>query len=80
VQAPGPDRDEPSLTGVWRSTPVPSPTCPKEFCPQAQTWPAPLRATLWSAPAETSTIVSVVGSVTRTGVVRFVVVPSPSWP
>ena len=44
-----------TFTGTSRSTPVPSPTWPTGFWPQAHTVPPSSRARLWFAPAATCT-------------------------
>ena len=67
------------VTGVEELVVVPFPNWPQSFAPQHRTVPPPRSAQLWCHhPAVTPT--APVIPLTRTGVVRFVVVPSPSCP
>src|SRR6185295_8605886 len=64
-------------TGVAELVLVPLPNWPQSFVPQHRTVPPPRSAQLWCHhPAVTAT--APVIPLTRTGVVLFVVVPSPS--
>ena len=54
------------------------PSCAWRFRPQHHSVPAVWTAQVWLAPALTPA--QVVAVPTCTGVLRFVVVPSPSWP
>jgi hypothetical protein len=54
------------------------PSCAKRLKPQHQRVPSVRVAQVWLSPA--LTLAQVVASPTRTGAVRPVVVPSPSWP
>src|SRR5207247_1320942 len=69
-------------TGVVRLVVVPSPSSPFPLKPQASTLPSDLSARLYSLPpaAMATTPLPAPSPVTPTGVVRLVVVPSPSSP
>ncbi len=67
-----------TATGVVRSIMVPSPNSPWSFWPQARTAPVDVNAKLWSLPPAMAVTSAPTGRLTATGVVRLVVVPSPS--
>ena len=72
----------PIRTGVLRLVVVPSPRCPQALCPQPQSDPSDLIATLCDAPAipPADTEAHVIPDCIWTGLLRPVVVPSPSCP
>src|SRR5471032_1013614 len=72
----------PILTGDVRSTRPPLPTCPLALPPQPYKFRLSLTmASVWVSPALTdSQAFRPVGSGTRVGDARSILVPSPSWP
>src|SRR3990172_345410 len=72
-------RKKTTSTAVVLPVVVPSPNWPPELAPQHLTPPVMVSAQLWVNPAAVAAT-SLLRPDTSTGVVRFVVVPSPSWP
>src|SRR5450759_1038484 len=69
-----------TATGVLLLGPVPVPSSPRLFRPQAKTLPVDVTARLWTGPAAIAVTIVPVGRLTETGVLLLVVVPLPSWP
>src|SRR3990170_4719626 len=72
-------RKKTTSTAVVLPVVVPSPNWPPELDPQHLTPPVVVSAQLWANPAAAAAT-SLLRPDTSTGVVRFVVVPSPEWP
>src|SRR2546422_597486 len=67
-------------TGLDWLVVVPSPIWPPRLPSQQQAPPAAVSPQVWKPPAATAAKLTPAGACTSTGLDRFVIVPSPSWP